>query len=99
MARIRVLQQAALIRHSNFLARNSLRPWSQAPLLKLGANLSTSSRLRKYSFPEIPPEDESFIIKSPYSDVEIPETNLADFVWRDVEKWPERTALVNYRKT
>ena len=34
-------------------------------------------------------------MKSPYSDVEIPEVNLADFVWRDVHKWPEAIALVS----
>ena len=58
--------------------------------------LSTTSRLLKYEYPEIPPEDEPHIVKSPYSQVEIPEMNLADFVWKDVDKWPERTALVNY---
>merc|ERR1712012_759006 len=48
----------------------------------------------KYTFPKIPPEDEKFIQRSPYSDVEIPETNLADFVWQNVDKWPENVALV-----
>jgi len=48
----------------------------------------------KYTFPKIPPEDEKFIIRSPYNDVEIPETNLADFVWQNVDKWPENVALV-----
>ena len=49
----------------------------------------------KYTVPKIPPEDEKFIIRSPYSDVEIPETNLADFVWQNVDKWPENVALVS----
>ena len=44
--------------------------------------------------PEILPEDESNIVRSPYSDVEIPEVNLADFVWRDTDKWPNNVALV-----
>ena len=56
--------------------------------------LSTSNVIFKYKFPEIPEEDQPFIVKSPYTDVEIPEMNLADYVWKDVEKWPERTALV-----
>ena len=50
----------------------------------------------KYTFPKIPPEDEKFIIRSPYNDVEIPETNLADFVWQNVDKWPENVALVSH---
>ena len=50
----------------------------------------------KYTFPKIPPEDEKFIIRSPYNDVEIPETNLADFVWQNVDKWPEKVALVRH---
>ena len=48
-----------------------------------------------YTYPKIPAEDEKFIIRSPYSDVEIPEVNLADFVWKDVDKWPENVALVS----
>ena len=91
MARLRVLQQAL-----------HLRPLQkfQRPLLCSVTNnqrwrsLSTTCRLLKYTYPEIPEEDAPFIVKSPYSDVEIPEVNLADFVWKDVEKWPERTALV-----
>ena len=52
-------------------------------------------RRTKYTYPKIPKEDEKFIIRSPYSDVEIPEINLADFVFRDVDKWPENVALVS----
>ena len=60
------------------------------------ANVQANSLLsrNKYTFPKIPPEDEKFIIRSPYSEVEIPETNLADFVWQNVDKWPENVALV-----
>jgi hypothetical protein len=43
---------------------------------------------------EISPEEEKFIIRSPYTDVEIPLVNLSDYVWKDVEKWPDNTALV-----
>ena len=49
----------------------------------------------KYTYPKIPQEDEKFVIRSPYSDVEIPEINLADFVWQNVDKWPENVALVS----
>ncbi len=45
--------------------------------------------------PEIKPEDEKNIVKSPYTDVEIPEANLAHFVFRDVEKWKDKVALVS----
>ena len=49
----------------------------------------------KYTYPKIPPEDEKHIIRSPYSEVEIPEINLADYVWKNVNKWPENVALVS----
>jgi len=48
----------------------------------------------KYTYPKIPPEDEKHIIRSPYSEVQIPEINLADYVWQNVNKWPENVALV-----
>jgi len=91
MARLRVLQQA--------LHLKPLQKFQRPLLCSLTSSLhrrslSTTCRLLKYTYPEIPEEDEPFIVKSPYSEVEIPEVNLADFVWKDVEKWPERTALV-----
>merc|ERR1712241_368753 len=102
MARLRVLQQALHFRQNPFriqsLTKQYLTSSSNQANLYIGVtstrNLSTSSKLLKYNLPEIPEEDEPFIVKSPYSDVEIPETNLADYVWKDVDKWPERTALV-----
>ena len=61
----------------------------------LSSTQTNSMILRnKYTLPKIPQESEKFIIRSPYSDVEIPETNLADFVWQNVDKWPENVALV-----
>ena len=103
MARLRVLQQALHFRQNPFriqyLSKQYLTLSSTQANLYNGVttrSLSTSSKLLKYQFPEIHPEDEPYIIKSPYSDVEIPEVNLADYVWRDVEKWPERTALVSF---
>jgi len=102
MARLRVLQQALHFRQNPFkiqnLSRQYLTSSSNSANLYAGVtatrSLSTTSKLLKYSYPEIPPEDEPLIVKSPYSDVEIPEINLADYVWKDVDKWPERTALV-----
>lgn len=35
------------------------------------------------------------IIKSPYKDVEIPNCTIYDYVWNNLEKWPERTAAVS----
>jgi len=50
--------------------------------------------LSKYSAPAIKPEEEEFIVKSPFLDVDIPEINLSDYVWKDVEKFTDRLALV-----
>jgi hypothetical protein len=99
MARLRMIQQAALLRpwisssRSGLLTSN-LKYTSSVGCPRLHRNLCTSSIYRKYEHPEIAPEDEQFIVRSPYSDVEIPEVNLADHVWADIEQWPERTALV-----
>jgi hypothetical protein len=51
----------------------------------------------KYQLPTIKPEEEKFIVKSPYPDVEIPEVALADYIWRDVHKWEDSVALVIYK--
>ena len=103
MARLRVLQQAIHFRQNPFRIQNLPRQYLTAapPALIHGnnngscRNLSTTSKLLKYSYPEIHPDEEANIVKSPYSDVVIPEINLADYVWKDVEKWPERPALVS----
>jgi len=42
----------------------------------------------------INPGDENLIIRSPWPEVEIPETNLADFVWENVEEYSDKPALV-----
>jgi len=103
MARIRLMQQAPLLYRKPWTSSRSLASLTAAtpkaglvrPLnFVYSRNLSTSSILNKYQLPEIPPEDEPFIVKSPYTDVEVPEANLADYVWKDIEKWPENTALV-----
>ena len=52
------------------------------------------SRRHKYTYPKISEEDEKFVVRSPYPDVDIPECNMADFVWKNVEQWPEHVALV-----
>ncbi|CAH0400179.1 unnamed protein product [Chilo suppressalis] len=33
------------------------------------------------------------VVKSPYEDVNIPEMTIVDYVWRDLEKWPTKTAV------
>ena len=38
--------------------------------------------------------EEKFIVRSPYSDVEIPEVNLAEHVFKDVEQNPDNVSLV-----
>ena len=60
------------------------------------SNPKVNGVLFKHQEPKISPEEEKFIVRSPYSDVEIPEVNLADFVWRDVHKWPDRPSFVTY---
>lgn len=60
-----------------------------------GRFISLGPALLKARTPKILPEDEKFIVKSPYSDVELPEVNLADYVWKDVDKWPDNVALVS----
>ena len=49
----------------------------------------------KHKMPEIPPEEEKFIVRSPYSDIEVPEVNITDFVFRDVKEWEDNIALVS----
>ncbi len=56
--------------------------------------LSSSRRLLSSRTPEVRPEEEKLIVRSPYSEVEIPETNLADFVFKDVDKFKNNVALV-----
>lgn len=50
--------------------------------------------MSRYQFPTIKPEEEKFIVRSPYQDVEIPEVSLSDYVWKDVQKWEDNVALV-----
>lgn len=102
----RFLQQALHVRPNPFRIQHLPRQYltSAATPALYGINngcrsLSTTTRLHKYEYPEIFPEEEAHIVKSPYSDVVIPEINLADYVWRDVEKWPERPALVSLFST
>lgn len=43
---------------------------------------------------KILPEEEKYIVRSPLSDVVIPESNLADFVWQDIQQHADLPALV-----
>ena len=98
------LQQALHVRQNPFRIQHLPRQYltSAAPPALYGSNngcrsLSICKNMLRYEYPEISPEEEAHIVKSPYSDVVIPEINLADYVWRDVEKWPERPALVSLK--
>lgn len=66
----------------------------QPAMANLSAAGAFQTRRQKYTYPKISEEEEKFIVRSPYPDVDIPECNMADFVWRDVDKWPEHVALV-----
>jgi len=99
MVRIRIIQHALTLRCSNHFHGIIFNSCARRPLQTLAGFrpkrfLSTTNIWFKYEHPEIPADEAEFIVKSPYSDVDIPEMNLADYVWKDVEKWPERTALV-----
>lgn len=37
------------------------------------------------------------IVKSPYQDIRLPEQNLHEFIWRNMDKWPDKTAVVSIR--
>lgn len=37
---------------------------------------------------------ESKVVRSPFSDVQIPECLIDEFVWSDLERWPDKDALV-----
>lgn len=73
----------------------SLPIWSPPHVRSLSCSIAPLMAPRT---PVISPEDEPNIVRSPYSDVEIPEINLADFVWKDVQKWPDNLALVSFEK-
>ena len=45
--------------------------------------------------PKIPDEDQKNIVRSIYTDVELPEMNLADYVWLNVDEWKDNVALVS----
>ena len=68
----------------------------QPAMANLSAAGAFQTRRQKYTYPKISEEEEKFIVRSPYPDVDIPECNMADFVWRDVDKWPEHVALVSF---
>lgn len=72
-----------------------LRPavWQQ-PALWTSSPTFVAVRAASTRVPKIAPEEEKYIVRSPYSDVEIPKVNLADFVWKDVEKHKDNIALV-----
>jgi len=42
----------------------------------------------------IKPEDEKFIVRSPWQAVHIPEVNVAEFIWEDIEHHGQETAIV-----
>nr|CAD7568813.1 unnamed protein product [Timema californicum] len=47
-----------------------------------------SNQIRYYSSVEA-----LHVIKSPYPDIQIPDTNLVDFIWQNLDQWPDHTAV------
>ena len=77
-----------------------LRPLSAAlahPGARRGFHTAGAPAMTVHA-PVINEEDAKFIVRSPYSDVELPEANLADYVWKDVDKWADNVALVRFTK-
>lgn len=35
------------------------------------------------------------VVKSPYFDVEIPDISLPEYIWRNIAKWADKTAVVS----
>lgn len=94
------LLASALCRRSAQRLLKDLKNVSQLqrslPCVSKAVLLHTSSSIScKREPPVIKPEEEKFIVRSPYTDCEIPEINLADFVWKDVHRWPDNVALVS----
>jgi len=74
---------------------SAVRPKSSRLRLPEARFLGTSVPVGgKHKMPEIPPEEEKFIVRSPYSDIEVPEVNLTDFVFRDIKEFEDEIALV-----
>ncbi|TRY77011.1 hypothetical protein TCAL_06363 [Tigriopus californicus] len=76
---------------SRCMAAGPVAGWSGLPSRY---RLSTSVGLRKYVPVVVPAADEDKVVRSPYSDVELPECNLADFVWKNVHQWPDNIAMI-----
>lgn len=71
------------------MATKSIRITKQA-LLKLNGSKYASTCVRKLSA-----WSSDGTIKSPYKDIEIPNCTLYDYVWQNLDKWPERTVSVS----
>jgi hypothetical protein len=69
---------------------------SLLPFLQILLNVSRCyiENLLNSLGPLIVLQEDKFVVRSPWPEVEIPETNLADFVWQDVSQHAEYTALV-----
>jgi 4-coumarate--CoA ligase len=88
------LRRASLLRSRGLLLLNAC-PAASARRCVNARFLRTTSASFKYALPAIPADDEKFIVRSPYSDVVIPEDlSLADYVWKDVDNWPDNIALI-----
>jgi len=94
----RHLSALAMTATSNRVAEKPNLTGCRQPLAIPVRQLSMQKFLNKdWSKPhgEISPEDEPYIVRSPYSDVRIPEMNLSEFVFKDTDKWQNKVALVS----
>jgi len=97
-----VCSRQALVRFSNHFRRvlshhSAANVFPGAAKARFRHRLVHTSSIR-YQGPStktlVEPEEEKFIVRSPWSDVEIPEMNVADYVWEDVDKFADNVALV-----
>ncbi len=50
--------------------------------------VESNSRTRKFS-------SYSYVVESPYEKIRTPCDSLAEFIWKDVDKWSDRVAIVS----
>jgi hypothetical protein len=71
-------------------------------MLKRGADLRILSRNlfrnstypRSISLSSTNLTDNDFIVKSPYASLEYPKVSIDQFIWKDLQNWPNKIALV-----
>ncbi|XP_023340927.1 4-coumarate--CoA ligase 2-like [Eurytemora carolleeae] len=90
----RVISLSTLHRLSRFACLQQQKKISSIGLRGLNTNNALHAVDRSQPNGVVLPGEEGFIVKSRWSDVQIPEMNLADYVWEDIEHNAANPALV-----